>query len=283
MNTSISWHQLKNKLYRIVFEADTPAGKAFDVALIFAIIFSIIVVLMESVQGIWKDYSHLLSTLEWVVTVLFTIEYFLRISIVDKPLKYIFSFYGIIDLLSCIPAYLALLTTAGTGLIVIRALRLLRLFRIFKLTRFINAGSFIWEAIKNSRYKIAVFLYAVLMIIIVIGALMYLIEGPASGFDSIPRSMYWVVVTITTVGYGDIAPQTTVGQLIASVVMILGYAIIAVPTGIVTAETIHVKKAKQVPQRRCPRCNAEISGADANYCSVCGERLVKFDHPQSND
>lgn len=263
---------LKEKLFQIVFEADTTAGKTFDLFLIAAIVFSIIIVMLDSVSNIWEEHAHILSIIEWILTILFTIEYALRLLITRKPFKFAFSFYGIIDLLSCLPAYLALFATAGSGLIVIRALRLLRLFRVLKLTRYVNAGNLIWEALKASRYKISIFLYTVVMIIIVVGALMYFIEGEASGFDSIPRSMYWVVVTITTVGYGDIAPMTTVGQLIASIVMIMGYAIIAVPTGIVTAETARIKNKKTV-KGKCPRCAASITGENINYCSVCGEKL----------
>lgn len=264
---------LKEKLFQIVFKADSPLGKTFDLFLIAAIIISIIVVMLDSVNSIWAEYSHILTIIEWAFTILFTLEYILRLLIVKEPHKFVFSFYGIIDLLSCLPAYIALFATGGAGLIVIRALRLLRLFRVLKLTRYVNAGTLIAEALKSSRYKIGIFLYTVVMVIIVIGALMYFIEGEASGFDSIPRSMYWVVVTITTVGYGDIAPQTTTGQFIASIVMILGYAIIAVPTGIVTAETARLKNKGSV-SGHCPRCKAAITSVQTNYCSVCGEKLT---------
>ena len=272
MNQS-SKYKLREKLFQIVFHADTKAGKAFDLILIGAIIFSIFIVMLDSVDSIWEEHAHLLSIIEWGLTILFTIEYGLRMLIVKKPLKFAFSFYGIIDLLSCLPAYIAIFATGGSGLIVLRALRLIRLFRVLKLTRYVNAGTLIADALKASRYKIGVFLYTVLMIIIVIGALMYFIEGEASGFDSIPRSMYWVVVTITTVGYGDIAPMTTAGQLIASIVMILGYAIIAVPTGIVSAETVRIRNRK-TNQGQCPRCSSSVN-SEANYCSVCGERVKK--------
>lgn len=264
---------LKEKLFEIVFNADTKSGKAFDLLLIIAIIISIIVVMLDSVSSIWAEHSQLLTSIEWIITLLFSLEYILRLLIVKKPLKFIFSFYGIIDLLSCLPAYIALFAAGGSGLIVIRALRLLRLFRVLKLTRYVNAGTLIWDALKSSRYKIGIFLYTVIMVIIVIGALMYFIEGEASGFDSIPRSMYWVVVTITTVGYGDIAPQTTTGQFIASIVMILGYAIIAVPTGIVTAETSLLRKQK-TPTTNCPRCKTPITMKNSNYCNICGEKLM---------
>ncbi len=270
MNSHFISSTRREKLYNIVFKADSTAGKAFDLILIAAIILSIITVMLDSVKGIRAEYSTTLSIIEWVFTFLFSIEYILRLFIVKKPLKFIFSFYGIIDFLSCLPAYIALFTVSGSGLIVIRALRLLRLFRVLKLTRYVNASTYIWDALKASRYKISIFLYTVLMIIIVIGALMYFIEGEASGFDSIPRSMYWVVVTITTVGYGDIAPQTTTGQLLASIVMIMGYAIIAVPTGIVTAETIKIKNKDKTAI--CPRCKSPLQSSDDNYCSICGEK-----------
>lgn len=263
---------IKEKLFNMVFKADTPSGKAFDLILIAAIILSIFIVMIESVSSIWAQHNQLFKALEWAITILFSLEYIIRIAIVHKPRKFIFSFYGIIDLLACLPAYLALFTSAGAGLLVIRALRLLRLFRVLKLTRYVNASSLIWEALKSSRYKIGIFLYTVLMIVIVIGALMYFIEGAAGGFDSIPRSMYWVVVTITTVGYGDIAPMTTAGQFIASIVMILGYAIIAVPTGIVTAETARIKHQNK-GNRTCPRCFT-INPKDANYCKKCGEKIT---------
>ena len=272
MNNTSTDNNLKERLFRIVFKANTRAGKAFDLFLIAAIVLSIIVVMLDSVDSIWAEYSHILSIIEWVFTILFSLEYILRLLIVKQAQKFVFSFYGIIDLLSCLPAYIALFATGGAGLIVIRALRLLRLFRVLKLTRYVNAGTLIAEALKSSRYKIGIFLYTVVMVIIVIGALMYFIEGEASGFDSIPRSMYWVVVTITTVGYGDIAPQTTTGQFIASIVMIMGYAIIAVPTGIVTAETAKLKNKKNTIGH-CPRCKAPISTLEANYCTICGEKL----------
>lgn len=263
-------NNLKEQLFQVVFGKNTKMGKTFDLFLIAAIILSIITVMLESVNNIWAEHGQILSYIEWGFTILFTIEYILRVAIVRRPSRFIFSFYGIIDLLSCLPAYIALFSTAGSGLIVLRALRLLRLFRILKLSRYVKASTTIWEALKASRFKIGIFLYTVVMLIIVIGALMYFIEGEANGFDSIPRSMYWVVVTITTVGYGDIAPQTTTGQFIASIVMILGYAIIAVPTGIVTAETANLKRSKTKTQH-CHKCFSPLTD-DAHYCSACGER-----------
>lgn len=265
-------NKLRERLFQIVFRDNTVIGKVFDLFLIATIVLSIIIVMLDSVDSIWAEYKHILIIVEWILTVLFTLEYLLRLIIVKKPFKFALSFYGIIDLLSCLPAYIALFATAGSGLIVIRALRLLRLFRVLKLTRYMNAGAIIADALKASRYKIGIFIYSVVMIVIVIGALMYFIEGEASGFDSIPRSMYWVVVTITTVGYGDIAPMTTTGQFLASIVMIMGYAIIAVPTGIVTAETVRLKKEKAIIGK-CKRCASPFSSEEVNYCTVCGEKI----------
>lgn len=268
----IPMNNINEQLFKIMFRSNTKMGRLFDLFLIVTILLSIVTVMLESVNSIWSEYSHILVYIEWGFTILFTLEYIIRLILVRRPSRFIFSFFGIIDLLSCLPAYIALFTTASSGLIVIRALRLLRLFRVLKLTRYVNASTTILEALKASRYKIGIFLYTVIMLIIVIGALMYFIEGEANGFDSIPRSMYWVVVTITTVGYGDIAPQTTTGQFIASVVMILGYAIIAVPTGIVTAEASNIKKNSQLGEK-CTRCYSPLTNHD-NYCSKCGERCT---------
>lgn len=272
-------NERREALFHIIFRAETKAGKWFDIFLIISIGLSIGVVMLESVQSYQQNYGELLSIIEWVFTILFTIEYLVRIAIVRKPLKFIFSFYGIIDLVSCLPAYIVLFTPASSGFIVVRALRLLRLFRVLKLSRYLNASSVIWEALKQSRYKIGVFLYFVFMIIIVVGALMYLIEGGVNGFDSIPRSMYWVVVTITTVGYGDIAPQTTTGQFVASLLMIIGYAVIAVPTGIVTAQTARINKqtGEALKRKQCTRCYEVFHDLKYNYCPHCGEQCREND------
>lgn len=265
---------LKDKLYQIVFEADTPMGKAFDVILIGLILASILAVLLESVGPIQQKYGDCLLAFEWVITAFFTLEYFLRIWIVKKPARFIFSFFGIIDLLAFLPSYLELFMIGAHGLMVIRALRLLRIFRVLKLNRYTTEGNQIVKALKASRYKIGVFLYAVVMIVIILGAAMYLIEGSTNGFDSIPRSMYWVIVTITTVGFGDITPQTTLGQFVASFIMILGYAIIAVPTGIVTAEFGNVRRQeKKYSTQVCPHCMKEGHEEDAVFCKYCGKLL----------
>lgn len=266
--------QLKEKLYEIIFGAETKLGKRFDVFIIILICISILAVLLESVEEIQQKLGSILTIIEWVITICFTIEYFVRLWIVHKPLKFATSFFGIIDLLSCLPTYLALFITGTQGLIVIRALRLLRIFRVLKLNRYMAESSFLWNALKSARYKISIFLYSIIMLVIVIGAIMYLVEGEANGFDSIPRSMYWVIVTITTVGFGDITPSTTTGQFIASFIMILGYAIIAVPTGIVTSEMNRLRNDKPFTKTICcSECLHETHDSDANFCKNCGNKI----------
>ncbi len=261
----MSWRE---KLYIIIFEADTPAGKAFDVALLFAIGTSVLLVMLESVSEIESEYRPFLKAAEWLFTILFTIEYILRIISAHKPLKYIGSFFGIIDLIAVIPTYLAFFIAGTHYFVVIRTLRLLRVFRILKLAKYVGASKIISEALVNSKAKISVFLFAVLNAVIILGTLMYLIEGSDSGFTSIPRSIYWAVVTLTTVGYGDIAPSTVIGQFLASIIMILGYAIIAVPTGIVTSELTRSRNNFNV----CPNC-ATKNDSSNNYCGKCGHKL----------
>ncbi|WP_321997181.1 ion transporter [Draconibacterium orientale] len=261
----------KQKIYEIIFEADTPAGKLFDVALLFVIIISVALVLLESVPAIRDNHYQLLRILEWCITIIFSVEYMLRVAIVKKPLRYIFSFYGIIDLLSVLPTYIGLVIAGSHSLVVIRILRLLRVFRILKLTRYTLAGRSLAKAIWNSREKISVFIFFVTMLVIIIGTIMYLVEGPEHGFTSIPRGIYWAIVTLTTVGYGDISPGTPLGQFIASIVMIMGYAIIAVPTGIVTAEIINPTSDKNT--QVCPQCLHPSHDDDAVFCKKCGSRL----------
>ncbi len=261
----------RQKLYEIIFEADTPTGKLFDVVLLFVILLSVALVMLESVPFIRQDYRTHLHILEWIITGIFTVEYFLRILIVRKPFQYIFSFYGIIDFLSVIPTYIGLFLVGSHSLVVIRILRMLRIFRILKLSRYTQAGRSLVRALWASREKISVFIFFVIVLVIVIGTVMYLIEGEANGFTSIPRGIYWAIVTLTTVGYGDISPQTSLGQFMASIVMIMGYAIIAVPTGIVTAEIIN-------PSRRdntqvCPQCLWHHHDDDAVYCKKCGAKI----------
>ena len=262
----------RTKIYEVIFEADTPSGKLFDVLLIVAILLSVTVVFLESIEVLKNDYGRIFYALEWGFTILFTIEYLLRIICVNKPLRYIFSFYGIIDFLSIAPTYLSLIIVGSQYLLAIRILRLLRVFRVFKLTHLLTQSNILVGALKASRAKIAVFLFAVLTSVVVIGAIIYVVEGPEHGFTSIPVSMYWAIVTLTTVGYGDISPQTPLGQFIASIVMILGYAIIAVPTGIVSVEIASAAK-KQITTQVCPNCLSEGHDKDATHCKYCGSKL----------
>jgi voltage-gated potassium channel len=267
----------KDKLYQVIFEADTRPGKYFDVALLVLIVLSVLLVVLESVSHIREKFGDIFHISEWVITVLFTVEYILRIFIVKKPFKYIFSFYGIIDFLSTIPTYVGLLFTGTPFLLAIRGLRLLRVFRILKLTRYLREAEMIYESFKASRIKISVFLFTVVTLVIIIGSVMYLVEGENNGFVNIPRSVYWTVVTLTTVGYGDISPQTTLGQFLAGFAMILGYAIIAVPTGIVTFEMIKTKSSNDNNTTTCQKCLKPGHEQDAKYCKYCGEKLLKED------
>lgn len=261
----------RQKFYEIIFEADTPAGKAFDVALLVVILLSIVAVMLESVNSLQIKYGALLRTLEWIFTVLFTIEYVARVLVVKHPRRYIFSFLGLVDLLAVLPTYLSIFITGSQYLLAVRIVRLLRVFRIFKLSRYVGEADVLKRALKASRHKITVFLLAVISIVIITGTLMYLVEGPENGFTSIPISIYWSIVTLTTVGYGDIAPQTVLGQTLASLIMIMGYGIIAVPTGIVTSELsrAHSPVSTQV----CPNCLREGHAPDAVYCKYCSAKL----------
>lgn len=283
MNKEAKKSGWKAKIHEVIYEADTPMGKWFDLILIIVILCSVILVMLESVNEFDAKYHDILLALEWVVTIFFTIEYFARIISIRKPSQYIFSFYGIVDLLSTIPLYLSYLIAGSQVFLAVRAFRLLRIFRILKLVQFIGEASQLREALKASRTKIAVFIYVILILSIILGTLMYLIESSEAGFTSIPRSIYWTIVTLTTVGYGDIAPQTNIGQLIATVVMILGYGIIAVPTGIVTVEFAkHSKKGTSQTRdtleihlntRACSNCSQEGHRDDAHYCFKCGGKL----------
>lgn len=264
----------KEKIHEIIFEADTPMGKLFDVVLLILIAASVLIVMLESVDYINVRYQRLFFIIEWVFTVVFSLEYLLRLYSVYRPMKYATSFFGIVDLLAILPAYLSLFIAAGAqSLLVIRAFRLIRIFRIFKLGHFLNEGNTLLRALSASRVKISVFLMFVTLLVIIIGSIMYLVEGgEGSAFSSIPRSVYWAIVTLTTVGYGDITPATELGQFLSAVVMILGYAIIAVPTGIVSAEM--VKDYRQgVTTQACRFCGAEGHATDALYCRKCGELL----------
>lgn len=266
---------LRERLNIIVFESDTFLGKLFDEILLVAILLSVMAVVLESVDEIKADYGEILYTIEWVFTILFLIEYIMRLYICEKPKDYVFSFYGVIDLLSILPTFLGLLFAGAHSLLIIRSIRLLRVFRILKMVRYLGEASSLMEALKASRAKIIVFIGALFSLTIILGTLMYLIEGGENGFTSIPRSIYWAVVTLTTVGYGDIAPGTTFGQIVATAIMILGYGIIAVPTGIVSAEiTNQSKKIIQKTSHFCDECGTEKKRVDAKYCHKCGNPLL---------
>jgi len=250
-------HAWRRTRHQIIYEADTPLGRAFDVALLWAIVLSVAAVLLESVSRIRADWGAWLIAVEWMFTLLFTVEYAVRLATVDRPLRYARSFFGIVDLLAIIPTYLSLVFVGAQSLVVIRALRLLRIFRVLKLARYLDESRVLVAALKASRPKITVFLFSVLTLVVIIGALMYLIEGADSGFTSIPRSIYWAIVTLTTVGYGEITPQTTLGQFLAGAVMIMGYGIIAVPTGIVSVELAEAARAgtpESISTQACPAC-----------------------------
>ncbi|MEN8765867.1 MAG: ion transporter [Wenyingzhuangia sp.] len=273
MNRKNPTKNRKERLHEIIYEADTPAGKLFDVVLLVLILISVLVVMLESVEHLHLIYGDYFSAVEWIITVLFTIEYSLRVYTVKQPLKYILSPYGLIDLAATLPKYLGLFIGKTEALLILRALRLLRVFTILKLARYIGASNDLMKAIKASRAKIGVFVFAVVVLSIVLGTLMYLIEGNSeSGFTSIPRGVYWVVVTMTTVGYGDIAPVTALGQFLATLVMIMGYGIIAVPTGIVSSEYNGVKNQK-INTQVCKHCNEQNHSDTAKFCHQCREHL----------
>ncbi len=260
------------KIHEVIFEADTRVGKLFDIVLIISILLSVIVVMLDSIAAINKEYGNFLYILEWVFTVLFTIEYILRIISVGKPLKYAKSFFGVVDLLAILPTYFSLLFPGSQYFLVIRVLRLLRIFRVLKLVQYTVEARSLRQALKASKRKIIVFVFTVLILVVIFGALMYVIEGEENGFTSIPRSIYWAIVTLTTVGYGDISPATPLGQILAAIIMILGYGIIAVPTGIVTAEMAFAA-GKNISTQACPDCSAEGHDSDAKYCKYCGVKL----------
>ena len=260
---------LKKKMNRIIFESDTKNGKLFDVILLIAIILSVLTVTLESVKYIEFKYSRIITIIEWTFTIIFSIEYFLRIYSSEKRLKYCFSFFGIIDFIAVVPTWLALFSLGTHYIIVVRLFRLLRVFRILKLARFLGEADILMRALKNSRYKITVFIGAVATFVVILGTLMYIVEGEINGFTSIPKGIYWAIITLTTVGFGDIVPQTILGQAISSFVMILGYGIIAIPTGIVTSETI--KEAKKTG--KCDSCGKTGLDKDSVFCKYCGKKL----------
>lgn len=262
---------IRKNIGDIIFKTDTPLAKGFDVVLLISILLSVIVVFLDSVPSLHLKHGKALFIGEWIFTVLFTIEYLLRIYSARKRLKYLFSFYGIIDLLAILPSYISIIFIGTQYLIVIRILRLLRIFRILKLDRYVGASHHLVSSIKSSRHKIMVFLAAVLTVVVIMGAVMYLIEGPENGFHSIPESIYWAIVTLTTVGYGDISPHTVTGKIIASMIMILGYSIIAVPTGIITAELTRAQPTRK--SLSCDNCGTQDLDTDSKYCKNCGKEV----------
>jgi voltage-gated potassium channel len=267
--SSAAWRQ---RLWEIIFEADTPEGKAFDVVLLISIALSVTVVLLESIEPLNRQYGPTFLAIEWFFTILFTIEYIMRLIVVRRPMRYIFSFYGIVDVLAIIPTYLMVLLPTVHYLLVIRVLRLLRIFRVLKLGEYLTEADLLVRALAASRRKILVFLLGVMTLEIIIGALMYVVEGPQHGFIDIPTSIYWGIVTLTTVGFGDITPQTPLGQALASMVMLIGYGIIAVPTGIVTVELARASSVT-VSTQSCPICGSEGHDSDAIFCKRCGGQL----------
>lgn len=276
MKPTRTYQYWQQKIHEIIYGTHTPAGKLFDIALLVLIVYSVIVVMLESVPSFDIRYHKFLNISEWVVTILFTLEYILRILCIKRPTKYIFSFFGIVDLLSTIPKYLSYFVGGSQYITAFRALRLLRVFRILKLVRYVGESNNLIRALRASRTKIFIFVFFIVIISILLGTIMYLVEGPQHGFNSIPHSVYWTIVTLTTVGYGDISPETGLGQIIATLIMIIGYGIIAVPTGIVSAEYASSKKVSKDldPGRSCPSCGTEIHRSDAHYCRQCGEKLT---------
>jgi voltage-gated potassium channel len=270
----------RSKLHSIISEADTSAGKGFDVILLILIVASIILVMLESVESLDAKFGELFYYGEWIITIFFTLEYILRIITIKKPSSYIFSFYGIIDFLSTIPLYLSFFIVGSNALLTVRALRLLRIFRILKITRYIGESNKLSKALADSKTKISIFLFAVIIVCIIAGTLMYLVEGEEGGFRNIPVSIYWCIVTLTTVGYGDIAPITPLGQLIAAIIMIMGYGIIAVPTGIVSAEYAKSEWMKapgdeyvHTNTQSCENCSNHTHDDGAKFCNNCGHSL----------
>lgn len=270
-----SKHDWKDKLYIIIFRASTPAGKRFDIALLIAIFLSVIIILIDSVPSLHFRYGNILRTLEWVFTILFTIEYILRIIILERKFKYIFSPLGLIDLLSILPAYLSIVYTSYQFFMVLRSFRILRVFKILNIRGFLSAGHFISKALYNSYRKILLFMMFIVLLVIIIGSVMYIVEKDTPGFESIPESIYWAAVTITTVGYGDVSPFTPLGKFLSVIVMLCGYSIIAVPTGIVTSEMYRSREEEETKESKdaCPRCGHKGMRKNARFCDTCGEQL----------
>jgi voltage-gated potassium channel len=271
--TSTGW---RARWFHIIFGHDDAPGRLFDVVLIVVILSSIIVTMLDTVNDLHARYGQAFYVLEWVFTLAFTVEYVMRLMVVARPRRYALSFFGIIDLLTLLPTYLSVFFVGSQSLLVIRAVRMLRIFRILKMTRYVGEADFLWAAILRARHKISIFISTILTLVLIFGALMYLVEGPENGFTSIPRAMYWAVVTMTTVGYGDITPHTTLGQVITSLIMLVGYSIIAVPTGIFAAElAAGIRDARQ--HIACDSCHLKGHQTDARYCRGCGKPLEQGD------
>lgn len=271
MNTPVK-DTRREILREVIFEADTPAGKLFDVVLIIAILLSVGVVMLDSIKSLQEEWGHTFYALEWVFTILFTIEYILRLYCIGKPSKYAFSFFGIIDLLAILPTYISLFIPGTRYIAIVRILRVLRVFRILKIAQYVSEVEVLMRAVRASGRKITVFLFAMVTMVVILGSLMYIIEGSEDEFTSIPQSIYWAIVTLTTVGYGDMAPKTPVGQAFAAFIMIVGYSIIAVPTGIVTVELSRSVRS-ELNTIICPDCSAEGHDPDAVYCKHCGFKM----------
>ena len=264
----------RNRLYEVIFEADTRAGKLFDILLLIAILTSVLATILNSVGSIEEQYGSWLTNLNWVFTFLFTIEYGLRLYCAKKPVRYARSFFGVVDLLAVLPTYLSLFIPGARFLDVIRILRMLRIFRVMQMVQYVDDGDLLLKALVSSRRKIGIFLFAVVTLVVILGSLMYVIEGADNGFTSIPAGIYWAIVTLTTVGYGDISPQTGLGQTLAACIMIIGYSIIAVPTGIISAEVGRSSVWAKIPLH-CDACDADDHDPDATHCKHCGHGLSK--------
>ena len=263
---------MQRKLHEIIFEADTAAGKAFDVTLIVLILVSVLVVMLDSVIAFHEAYKGMLFWLEWAFTLVFTLEYLFRLYCIGRPFRYAVSFFGVVDLLAVVPTYLSLFLPGSQYLLVIRLLRVLRVFRVLKVVKFVGESDVLLCALRNSRRKVIIFVFAVVTLCVILGSIMYVVEGPEHGYTSIPKGVYWAIVTLTTVGYGDLAPSTNWGQAIASIVMIMGYGIIAVPTGIVTVEMSHAMR-EEISTQSCPQCSVGSHNPDAKYCRICGAEM----------
>ncbi len=262
-------NEIRKKWYNIIFKSDTKAGKDFDVLLLVLILISVAVVMLDSVEAFHTQYSLLFDIFEWILTIVFTLEYLVRIYVHPKRIYYLFSFWGIIDFLSIVPTYLSLFFIGYHYMIVVRIFRLLRVFRIFKLVRFSNESEVLLKSLRASIYRVSIFFFALLMIVMLMGTTMYVVEGAENGFDNIPKSIYWAIVTITTVGYGDMVPQTVLGKFLSSLSMIIGYSIIAIPTGIITSE---MTKRKKKLRKSCSECGV-YNDISANFCKSCGEKF----------